>query len=204
MPNEDRIAEMMAKLKNASQAEALANVTKIHASLCTLTDDDTPKLQEHYFISHFLDYFTGEKKLSDNPEVMPTWLAIAGSPITEVGIVDDNELDKILFRVPGIYDTSLVDPLKDSEQPSLARIFSAHAVESNHIKPVADRVLLGRLLNKADEHTAEIDNSKEARWLEIFARYGKKPILGGEGKPETTEETVKGGFAGDEDDLIYD
>lgn len=65
------------------------------------------KLPEKVFQEAFLPYFSGQKKISENPEIIKFWVSIAGNPGSAVDVTDNNS-DEVLFRVPPLYNTDFV------------------------------------------------------------------------------------------------
>lgn len=156
------------------------------------------KLPESVFINSFLPYFCGEKKITEDETIIPTWIAIAGSPTKEVEIVDSQGL--VLFNVPPMADTTVIDALNKNKGQRMNDIIGQYILRrevtpmlgTNYLNEVLDE----RITKLTTESTSFVKNEK--RWQEIFIRYGKV-------KANPTEDksiAIKGKL--DEDEMTFD
>lgn len=61
---------------------------------------ESNQLPEKLFVDNFLPVFSGKVKMEDNNQAIVAWIAIAGSPVASVDIIDSS--GKVLFTVPPI------------------------------------------------------------------------------------------------------
>jgi len=143
----------------------------IHAAL--VTDSKPNQLPERLFVNNFLPFFCGELDIDKEPNFFAMWFGIAGSPSLEVSIIDD--LGKVLYRVPSIMDSSIINPNRENSTINFAHIVTMAKLYGN-ITPIAgENALNGGLAKKYSElqNKSKVFSSNEQRWMQIFARYGK-------------------------------
>jgi len=172
--------------------------THYGALVLSMTQSEIVKLPEYVFVRAFLPFFCGEKKITEQPNILPSWIGIAGSPSKEVDIVD--EKGEILFRVPAMNDTSVIDSLNKKNGRSLQAI-----VQNYHryqgITPInGENFLANAIADKiqAIRTTSESFTENEKKWNEIFIRYGKMKST----EPELV--AVDKSSRLDEDEIEYD
>ncbi len=133
------------------------------------------RLPEAVFVTYFLPRFAGEVVPDDKPWIRD-WVAIAGSAMAEVVIVD--EANKELYAIPPIMDTSFINLApKDFFSPTL------HGAVTQSLRIAANTPTAGQqhldeaLVKKIDDvfdPTLNKRSENEQRWLSIFDRYGIK------------------------------
>lgn len=137
--------------------------------------ENAAPLPETIFVKDFLPYFCGEKNIADNPDLLPMWFAVAGSPTSEVRIINNNR--EVLFVVPPIVDTGRFDPTYNKDRNKMSiddienmsnQLAKTIPVRGTRYRDEAYFERLGEMAN------ANYDpSSLEARWQSIFIRYGK-------------------------------
>jgi hypothetical protein len=131
---------------------------------------DVNRLPEEVFVSGFLPYFCGEMSVKENNEFFSTWIGIAGSPSSEVAIIDKG--GKELFRVPPLLDTTAIN---NSTTNPLSEIFDSYRQQASNIPVVAEKYLATEIEHKLDEikQPIQVIETKVNRWNGIFERYHK-------------------------------
>lgn len=119
---------------------------------------------ESIFKSYFLPGFIGK---NPNPNWMLEWVSIAGSPSSEVSVIDSQGEE--LFRVPPVLDTHAV--LLNRDSTGLDAIFT-HAKRLDTTLSGSGQFVMGELDKKATEVVSSLPDSKETRWMDIYKRYG--------------------------------
>lgn len=141
------------------------------------------KLPEELFVSNFLPFFTGKANAETNPDFLPTWISIAGSPAADVDVIDKN--GKVLFTVPAFIDSGFINPLKNTSGLSYSDIVNMAILFGNNIPKQGAAVLTNELENKVKRLKDKSPNyaKKIALWEAIFQRYkaadqdnSKKPL----------------------------
>lgn len=143
----------------------------IHAAL--VTNNEPNQLPERLFVNNFLPFFCGEIDIEKEPGFFAMWFGIAGSPSLEVSIIDD--MGKVLYRVPSIMDSSIINPNRENSTINFAHIVTMAKLYGN-ITPIAgENALNGGLAKKYSElqNKSKVFTTNEQRWIEIFAKYGK-------------------------------
>lgn len=132
------------------------------------------RVPEQTFKDHFLPYFSGQASVVDNPDVLPTWVGIAGSPSSEVSIIDQS--GNVLYDVPAIMDLSIIDSSRRKLGESLSSIYSQYELHSNQLPVVGERYLADAMGRKTPTMFKESEKFTEnaGRWNNIFERYGIK------------------------------
>lgn len=157
-------------------------------------DRENSKLPEDIFAGYFLPHFSGQQPISSNSQVLAEWIGIAGTPTSEVDVID--KAGQTLFTVPSMFDTSAIDVTKRDVGNSISDIYAQFDLKSNNIPVVANRFLnaqLSKKLEDIDGHHSHNDVTE--RWGKIFERYGIQPA-----KTSTTAEPKQD----PSDDLVYD
>lgn len=128
-------------------------------------------LPERLFVSDFLPIFAGKVPLEKVQDFIKVWVSIAGSPSAPVDIIDHNE--KVLFTVPGIFDSSFIDPNRSEGAMNFAEIVH-FAKLHNGISPALEQsVFVKNVQKKLDAMQKKSPSfAKNIKaWAEIFARY---------------------------------
>ena len=157
---------------------------------------DITKLPEAVFVTSFLDIFSGKNQTADKQAALINWIAVAGTPYSEVSIIDG--AGKELYKVPPMMDSSVIDPTKPLQQ-SISDFITNYKLKVNHIPSSGVRYAAegtARFLGDMG-HTEKLDDTT-VRWDGIYNRY-----YGPENKPETTVVN-KPNSTGDDLELNYD
>ena len=101
------------------------------------------------------------------------WYGIAGSPSSEVLIIDDN--DKPLYKVPALVDTSIINPNREKGSINFSQIVTMAKMYGNITPTAGMNALNGGLAKKYSEiqSKSKAFTENEKRWMDIFQRYGK-------------------------------
>lgn len=152
----------------------------VHPTLMKLTDsldhiysslvaEGKSKIPEPVFIEHFLPFFSG-KEVENPNTVMQNWVSIAGSPLHEVDVV--NEKQEVIFTVPAIMDTGLLNVIKNNSQETLPSIYNRYNIQKDSLIADAGNKLLNELNNNFKQtinSETYINNSN--KWVNIIQRY---------------------------------
>lgn len=128
-------------------------------------------LPEQIFVKEFLPLFYGAVEDKDvRFQQIQSWISIAGSPSSEVSIVDvDNN---VLFDVPPVINSSSIDIVSRGDK-DIGKIFESFSADNFPIR--GNRNLLSELDNKQEDIISQTDKSKKEayeRMNQIFVRYG--------------------------------
>jgi len=152
-------------------------ITTISENVNTFHDNIVNKaevgvLPETLFKEHFLPFFSGDK-LENVNEVLADWVKIAGTPMSEVTIIDDT--GNKLFNVPALMNTNILDVVKPVNQGGLDKVFVEYTKNKGNILANPENTL-NNMLNTQFKARFSKENFKDAddRWRTIVERY-KKP-----------------------------
>jgi len=179
------------KLQEANRNQVTESINSTYDKLVVNKQNST--LPEGIFKEHFLPYFAGEKAITSDVSVMAEWVGVAGSPMGEVDVIDNN--NQVLFTVPSLFDTNVINTVKRTPGKSLPEIYSQYDLRANNIPVVAEKFLSDALADKANNITKEA-NPKATnvdRWSNILSRYGYK-----------TEQSSNSTSEEHQDDVVYD
>lgn len=154
---------------NIQLNEVKEKMTFIHDSL--VSGRDNSKLPEDIFKGYFLPYFSGQLPITRESNVLTDWISVAGTPMSEVDIIDLATGD-IIFTVPSLFDTNVLDVTKKEQGHTLAEIFSRFELKNNNLPVVATAFLKDALDDKANQINASTSNQNDTRWEAILKRYG--------------------------------
>ena len=160
-------------MSNDLTNEMLKSIDKNFELLVT---NEVGVLPERIFISNFLPFFCGERKI-ENTTVINDWISIAGSPSKEVSIQNDNGQE--LFRVPAIMDTNTIDAVGKGKGNSISEIFINYELQKG-ILPIIGINYLKKAMDEKVTNIIKTSDSFESnsnRWLKIFERYSKTSIV---------------------------
>lgn len=156
-------------------------------------------LPETVFQQHFLPFFAGEldaPSLKDR-DVITDWISIAGTPMSEVDIVDD--LGNTLFSVPPIFDSKIIEHVNRKAGNSIQDIMLEYEMRKGGVPTQANNFLNQALATKSQEITSNTShlNVSISRWNDIMKRYNKGPV-------DSTTESGKVQNTDPGDDVVYD
>lgn len=134
-----------------------------------LSDDSNGRLPEELFVNYFLPYFSGAKSISENNDIIKTWISIAGNPTAEVAILDKNM--NVLFKVPPLFDTGILKTI-DTNSRKLSTIYHNYSIRKNNMPMTAENFLESAMEEKNKSLISNVVNHKyQKQWQDIFDRY---------------------------------
>lgn len=190
----DQVTEQQRSLA-ANSANELIN--DVFQNLVVGAKADTAKLPESIFVEQFLPFFSGEQNVKDRKEFFSEWIGVAGSPMGEVNVI--NEEGNVLFSVPPMFDSSVIETAKRNLGESFSDIYSQYKMHSNNLPVVGEKFLADAFEKKIGTTVKKSDvvSSNQERWNNILTRYGRK-VGGVAGNPISVKTTNPG------DDVEYD
>jgi len=168
----DALSEAQKQLRENFMRDSENALNVIFPALVEKANEVCSKLPEHIFVQYFLPYFAGQIDLSSRPGLMAEWISVAGSPMAEVAIIDNNW--NVLYYVPGVFDTSFIDIRSRENVMSFKNITDQAAMMSSNLPVLGDRFLtnsLGQKFNNMVDTMTSTDYNRQ-RWMSIFSRYG--------------------------------
>lgn len=133
-------------------------------------DAPVAQLPETVFSSVFLPYFTGQKNLVEDNDLLIRWIGIAGS---ESGVVDViSQSGDVLFRVPPLFGTTFINPGTANSLP-FDGIFNEY-FQLNATLPAQGERLLKNVLALVKKAAVTNDyrlNEYKDMWYKIFKFY---------------------------------
>ena|ERR1035437_5335183 len=166
------VSEVISRqLVGATRAEASGMLDDIYDSL--VVGIDVRKLPENIFVRDFLPYFAGVKPITTRDKVLATWFTISGGATASVHIVDNHDANKILFTVPGLINTSVINVTDREMGKSLCDIMQMYRLQKEVLPQIGEAYL-----NRATEDRAKsiatipVDMPvNQSVWATIFSRY---------------------------------
>lgn len=153
------------------------------------------KLHESIFRVSFLPFFTNSVAPSPENNAYAYWVGVAGSPTSEVDIIDDS--GTVLFTVPALLNTNTLEVMQNRHRgPSVKDMYLEYAHASQGLAPVATNAWNRGLYDKMNDiitSTNPASQSDQEKWNKIFQYYGLAP------KVQTTSTTIS-----DEPPLEYE
>ena len=143
-----------------------------YTALVVKPQEEVAQLPEDVFRAVFWPFFSGQLSLEESDSVVANWISIAGSPYSEVDILDPQR--KVLFRVPALFDSTVVDPNEHRPGDSLADIYAQSKMRARNIPAAGQRYLNEALTekNKALTQDSQQLSKNQQAWLTIFQYYG--------------------------------
>lgn len=140
------------------------------------------RIPEQIFREGFLPFFTGQEK-NPNQSHMANWIAIAGSPTSEVDVVDD--ADNLLFTVPAMMSTSAISlkTVRGESMGDLMRQYQHHKSVTPHAGANFAQANFGEKAKDLVDNATDSFSKAQAGWSKIFNHYG---ISDPNAKQETT------------------
>lgn len=158
-------------VKKMFEQDTQNTLDKAYKGLVEDISDIQTRLPEEVFVNYFLPFFSGKKTVEHRPTVISEWIGVAGSPSSEVRVVD--KVGNELFIVPGIYDTSYLTFQRKGGGADVDQLIDHARLISSNIPASGERFIteaLGNKLTKLDTPPTSVIN--EQRWISIFERYG--------------------------------
>lgn len=190
----NQVAKIEKAISNLQLNDIREKTDFFHDSLVAKTPK--ARLPESIFRSHFLPYFAGQTGITKDSNVLVEWISVAGSPMSEVDVIDQNQ--NVLFTVPALFDTNIIEIAKREAGKSLADIYQNFELRNNNIPAVAQNYLSHALADKLQEiqKPSEYRHQNEQRWTSILEHYG---VQSASGKAATSQQTND-----DHDDVVYE
>lgn len=163
------------RLKDNNERAIRETTNKAFEALVVEPSKQHAVLPEPIFQAEFLPYFSGEKSIAENKEIIPQWLQIAGSPSGEVDVID--QAGNVQFTVPAAFDLTIIETTQRKLGESMTDIYALSQLHSNNSPVLGERVLMDAFRNKIPSviKASEILSENQARWGKIFERYGVGP-----------------------------
>lgn len=132
---------------------------------------ENSRLPESIFTGYFLPYFSGQQPITKESHVMAEWISVAGTPMNEVDIIDNE--DTVLYTVPSLFDTNIINVVNQSGQGTFAGIFSEYNLHNNNLPQLGERFLSGALKDKFEriQTDSDLKDKNLSTWKSIFQRY---------------------------------
>jgi hypothetical protein len=129
------------------------------------------QLPENVFVSYFLPFFAGQP-VAPGRNVVAEWIGVAGTPMSEVDVVDVS--GQVLFTVPAIFNTNILEIANRQAGRSFADIFSEYELRKAGVPIAANGYLAQNLHSKASEIIKGEHNVSfiANQWAMIMSRYG--------------------------------
>lgn len=126
-------------------------------------------LPEQIFKNYFLPHFLGLGSVS-NEQWIFEWVSIAGTPMSEVRIIND-VTGAELFLVPPILNSNSL--LMHKSEGDIGDIFTRYDQISQNTPTSGLGFLISALNGKNQELLSSLNNTEVIqRWVSILARYG--------------------------------
>lgn len=123
-------------------------------------------IPESLFVNYFLPCFIGR---SNNSNWVLEWISIAGSPMAEVGVFDDNTKE-LLYIVPSILNSN--NMFLNKSEGDIGDILTRYDQINSNNPMQGLGFLIDALNNKNSELFNKINfNDVNNRWISILSRY---------------------------------
>jgi hypothetical protein len=134
---------------------------------------DLATLPENIFVQYFLPFFCGEKEIEKDNDVIARWIAVAGNPIKEVNVIDDD--NKIIFTVPALVDSTFIDFKNINKGQPFKNIIANYELHKSQLPIVGENYLRNQIDVRIESLTrnSTVQETNEKRWVDIFTRYNK-------------------------------
>lgn len=125
------------------------------------------RIPESLFVNYFLPCFLGQR---ENPNWIMEWISIAGTPMAEVDVFDDNT-KQILFTVPSVLNSNRL--LLSNQGANINDIFSRYEQINNNMPINSLNFLISALNEKGSQLLSSVNNNEPIqKWIYILKRYG--------------------------------
>lgn len=136
------------------------------------------KLHEPIFRQYFLPFFTNAVAPSPDNNAYAYWVGVAGSPTSEVDVVDDS--GEVLFTVPALLNTNSLEVLQNRHRgPSMKDMYLEYAQLSQGLALVATNVWNRGLYEKMQDIIKTNNPAMQTdvdKWKMIYAYYNLTPV----------------------------
>lgn len=197
MTDKKRTLPGMNVVKKMFEQDTQTTLDKAYKGLVEDIADIQTRLPEEVFVKHFLPFFAGKETVENRPTVISEWIGIAGTPGSEVRVVD--QVGQELFIVPAIYDTSYLTFQRTGGGTDVDQLLDHARLISSNIPSSGDRFITEALSDKLTRLNSPVPSVvNEQRWISIFERYGlvEKKTSPSSGQPSTNNNIT--------DDEVYD
>ena len=145
------------------------------ATTAIVSDISNGRIPEDIFVQYFLPFFAGTIPTDEPTHHMEDWISVAGTPMNRVDVLGEDE--SVLFTVPPLFDTSIIDISRRERGEGLFSILQQFNLLNNNIPVVAENYLANALHGKFSTMGKDSDEfvSDSNAWDNIFSRYGIKP-----------------------------
>ena len=166
---EDKLRELSEQLKK--RASASTEILKRDFEAAVRQSNN--RFPEHLFIKHYLGFFSGQK--SDNDaQLLTTWYNIAGTPYSEVDLVDRNA--NVVATVPPVLNRDVIPVVKNNRKSLNVDQALEIARQQATLSPKMAQSRLSNSLNERfiqpDEKTTDAANN---RWTAFLEKYNGTP-----------------------------
>lgn len=162
----------VARLKTSNERAIRETTNMAFEALVVEPRKQHAVLPEPIFKEAFLPYFSGQKSIAENKEVISQWLQIAGSPSGEVDVID--QAGNVQFTVPAAFDLTIIETTHRQLGESMSDIYNLSQLHSNNSPRLGERVLADAFRSKIPNviKPSEILTENQVRWGKIFEQYG--------------------------------
>lgn len=155
-----------------------------------VTNSEVIKLPEHIFKGYFLNKLIG---LEDDEHWVREWIAIAGTPSSEMDVVDTE--GRVLFRVPSLLQSRSV--FLEASEADLSYIMSRYEQMCSNIPIQGERFFSEAMSVKIQQLFSGVSSREYLdKWKYILDRYNINLNRSG-----STDQILEEG-SGDLDDFI--
>jgi hypothetical protein len=162
----------MKSMRDSIIEEAKKNEELFFKEIIQASQEARTKLPEEVFVKNFLPYFSGQKSIKENQEVIPMWIGIAGSATAPVDVVSPT--GEVLYTVPAFYDTTVMNASARFEGPTLSATMVHYEMDKANLPQRANvriqKELDQRMPSMFQKSSVVEENKKQ--WSTIFNRYG--------------------------------
>lgn len=163
---QNKLEDLVIQQKKGELNQAMA---VFHSSLVSNVQNN--KLPESVFVQLFLPYFSGTP-FPDNRNVIAEWIGIAGTPMSEVDIINDQ--GAVLYSVPSLFNTDMLQVANKKAGLAIGDIVDNYKLRDQHVRGSGERYLSHAIEEKLHTMLPEQPNKNPftARWADIHQRYG--------------------------------
>jgi len=167
MDKQEQIEENNAVIDNSLLDTIKASTDSLHDQL--VNKQTRGKLPLVYLLKYFIPRLFGPED-PEKEAVVAEWISIAGSPTSEIEILDPQ--GTVLFIAPGLFDTSNIDVVNKNIGEGFLSIFSKYDLKSNNLQIIANKYLNEALKSKSNEIVPISNDNKSVKtWESILTTY---------------------------------
>lgn len=143
-------------------------ITEAHRLL--VKEIPVQKLPESVFLKEIMPFLCGDSASQVSPE---KWIAVAGSPFSEIDIIDD--AGNVQFRLPALFERNVISHDAASKRGSLVSTMITLGMVRNFSPARAEAYMRHEFDGRGiASNFTEVAQATANRWDEIFRRYGKR------------------------------